>query len=581
MGDSLYSSSFEPSLTSEKVLVDGKILGEGETAKQMIERVVTTLALAEVNHFGTDIDEARVLANEFGKLMDERKIVMSTPVLTNAGRYADKPLSACTVPPVDLRGDLARVRKTIDQMHSEGMGTGFNFSDLEDPVAMLEYLNKVAIEGASSGREDRPVGNMGILSVHHPKIIDFVLRKKDAHRNGEIWKFNISVDITDDFIRAYKDGADYALSDGTLMNAKSVMDAIALSAHESGDPGLIFLDRLNMDNPTPGVGLYTSTAPCAEVGLAPGESCQFGYINLGAYILENGEIDTAALTSTVHLMTRMLDNALQISIKNYELTENQLVMERKRKIGIGVCGVADMLIKSGMPYASEEGRTLVRDILALINYESKVASHELAKVRGSFLAMMDLFGCRYNDPNGFIEQKYGDSDTKYVSSKQWRDLGGVIRETKLLRNASTIALPPTGRSGMVIDASTGIEPHFRLPETVLANLMQSLINDGITDSAPIIQTAMTEGTINSMTDVPSHIQAVFATAIHIAPEDHLKMVGAVRPVIDEAVSKTINLPNETTRDQIVAMYLAAYEMGLKGITVFRDGCISYQPKEVK
>ena len=535
--------------------------------------------------FGTSEAETRRLMNEFGSYLDSKYCVMSTPVMNNAGRYQERPLSACTVPPVDLRKDLAAARTIVDRFHMEGMGTGFNLDTTDDPAGVLGVLNDSAVAGARSGREDRPVGNMAVLSVHHPKILDFISAKTGADGRGEDWKFNISVDASDEFMAAAAAGQDYALWDGKRLPAREVLGQIVSSAHECGDPGLVFIGRMNRDNPTPGVGAYVSTAPCGEVGLAPGETCQFGYINLAAMARKSGGqfvVDFGHLEKLTRLLTRVLDNALEISISRYSHITNQEVMRAKRKIGIGICGLADLLILMKIPYDSPVARQLATDLTAFINYISKLESHELAKRRGSFTAMFFATGCRYNDNPGFLENKYGTLDTQTVSGRDWTRLGKLVRETKLLRNASTIALPPTGRSGLVIDASTGVEPLFSLVQYgggINTRLQQELLERRLL-TPKMFERIARAGQIGDFAELPDEVRAVFRTALEITPDDHLLMVREVQRAVDEAISKTINLPADSTPSDIWKTYVKAYEYGLKGVTIFRTGSRTVQPREL-
>lgn len=546
-----YRSLFSPSEHAVKILKDGKILGENETPPQMIERVTQTLTQIE-KRFGTSDDEIRTLANEFGALLDEKYCVMSTPVLTNAGRYLEKPLSACTVPSLDLAHDsINRIREVVSRMHQDGMGTGFSLNDLVDPVATLRELNHVAVESASSGREDRPVGNMATLSVYHQKIFEFINAKISADVMNEVWKFNISVDCDNNFFYELEMGGKITLQGGDQVEAKEILDAISQAAYSCADPGLTFLERMEEDNPTPGVGHYTSTAPCAEVGLTKGESCQFGYINLARFLTESGQIDIVKLKHATRTLTRILDNALEISIDNYSEESNKRVMSQKRKIGIGICGLADLFIQQGLLYDSEEARVLALNLVTLINFESKVASHELAKIRGSFGAMELPLENRHLSTPSLIEKKYGHLSTKYVPSTEWQRLAEEIRNTKLLRNASTIALPPTGRSALTIDASTGIEPIFSQEDYL---------------------------TLHPHLKNSSH--EFLQTAKNITPRAHILMAAFIQRGVDESISKTINLPTETSVGEIKEMYVEAWKLGLKGVSVYREASKNSQPKHL-
>jgi ribonucleoside-diphosphate reductase alpha chain len=575
--ETLYNSSFQPSQLGISVLEKGKILMSGENPSLMIERVVNEIAGAE-NIFSTDATEIKHFASQLGDFLDQEKIVFSTPIMTNASRVENKPLSACTVPRVDLKKDLNQVKKIIDSYHQDAMGTGFNLTEVDNPVAILLYLNEVAISGAKSGKEDRPVGNIAICKIDHPKIIDFILSKK-ANPNID-WKFNISIDTPQEFWDAVKNNSQWTLKNGQTIPANELLHIIAESAHTSADPGIICLDRLNIDNPTPGVGLYTSTAPCAEVGLVPGETCQFGYINIAKFINQFGEIDYTNLSKATQIMVRSLDNTVELSIGRYSIKESSQIMSAKRKIGVGICGVADMLISMELPYDSDKSRNLCRDILAFINYQTKIASIDLAKKRGSFGAMNMKEGCRYNENPGFIEQKYGQLKTNTVSTKQWNELGDFIRKTKLLRNCSTTALPPTGRSGLVINASTGIEPLFSLsPNNLIHPSVKKQLQKTYHYTVENLNLIEKDGSCQH-SNLPNHIKQYLKTATEIEATEHLKMISAIQPCIDESISKTINLSKSSTVSDIKNIYIQAYDSGLKGITIYRDGSLQSQPKKI-
>ncbi len=546
-----FHSHFAPSKQALEVLRKGKILSENETPKHMIERMVNVLIEIE-KRFGTDTKEAEVLKNEFGLLLDEEYCVMSTPILTNAGRYLKKPLSACTVPSLDLAHDnLHHIKEVIYKMHQDGMGTGFSLDNLADPVATLRKLNQIAIESFSSGKEDRPVGNMATLSVYHPKIFEFINSKILADKLNENWKFNISVDCDSNFFKQFNVDGVITLQNGKKVKAREIFKAISQAANICADPGLIFIERLEEDNPTPGVGHYVSTAPCAEVGLAKGESCQFGYINLVKFINKSGEIDLKRIKRATHILTRMLDNALEISIDNYSENANKQIMSQKRKIGIGVCGLADLFVQKNIAYDSEEARILALDVITLINFESKIASHELAKIRGSFGAMNFSLKNRHLETPSFLEKKYGNLKTKYVSSNDWKKLAKKVKNTRFLRNASTIALPPTGRSALVIGASTGIEPVFSREDYLMIH--------------PLLE--------------KKHHQFL-QTAKNITPRNHLLMASFIQKGVDESISKTINVPSNITSKEIEEIYISAWNLGLKGISIYREGSKNSQPKRL-
>lgn len=584
LADRTFSSVFVPSSFGESILRNGGILDTIENPRHMIERVVHTLFSIEAV-YGTSQKTIRGLAQEFGALLDTKKCVMSTPIMNNAGRYESRPLSACTVPPIDLRSDLKSIKKLLDRYHEDGMGTGFNLNDTVDPVSTLKFLNDIAIDGAHRGNEDRPVGNMAVLSAHHPLIQEFIRAKTFSDALGETWKFNISVDATDAFMSAVMANTDYKLWDKRTCDARTVFDAIVESAHRCGDPGLVFISRLNRDNPTPRLGSYVSTAPCGEVGLAPGETCQFGYINLGEFVHCKGavaSIDLRGLDRTTRLMTRALDNALEVSMKKFPHPMNELIMAAKRKIGVGVCGLADMLIKLRLPYGSAEAREVAADTIAFINFVSKLASHELAKQRGSFDALLQKDMNRYTEQPGFLEDKYGAYSTRSVPDVMWHRLAELIRSTQLLRNASTIALPPTGRSGLVIDASTGIEPLFSLVDpqgAINENLIKDLKARNLL--TPAIELHIREfGCIGDLEYLPSDIRALYQTALELTPDQHLAMAASLQKFVDESISKTINLPARAQPLDIASVYMKAYSAGLKGISVYRADSRVDQPRSV-
>lgn len=567
---SLYKSNFTVSQSGLKILETGRIIKPGESPAEMVERVVN--AIADVEKTFSDDQQTKIFAQDLGERIDQKKIIFSTPVLTNAGSSSNKPLSACTIPPISLRDDMKKIRQMVNTYHQEGLGTGFNFDDLEDPLSMLYFLNQVAIDGANSELEDRPVGNMGILSVHHPKIKEFIRAKIDYQTPQ--WKFNISVNITDEFLLAYKKGGKYQLSDGREYYAEEVFDLITAVAFISADPGLIFMDKMNRDNPVPALGAYQSVAPCAEVGLTPGESCQFGYINLDEFFNRDGIFRQPELETAVRILTRALDNALEINIRNFQVALSSEITRAKRKIGIGVCGVADLLAKLKIPYDSDQGRQLIKDLVVLINYVSKTESMNLAEQRGSFGAFANSL---YNSRPGFIDRKYGAVKSQFVPQSDWLLLAKKIRKTGWLRNCSTVSLPPTGRSGLIIDASTGIEPFFNLKKNgqLHPELLRELRELKRADDATI-QSILANGGCQHI-ELPEPVAAIYKTATEIHPQDQLQMVAQLQKGVDESISKTINLSNHTTIDELKQVLLDAYYSGLKGITIYINSRNKNQP----
>ncbi|MFC0105546.1 ribonucleotide reductase N-terminal alpha domain-containing protein [Kibdelosporangium aridum] len=563
----MYASTFPSSPATDAYLRRGRIIAPHETGQDMVSRVVTALAETDA---GFDPEGAEAFADQLGWAMDSARIVFSTPIMTNAGRHPDKPLAACAVPPVDLRSDLAAVKSTVDAYHQAGMGTGFALDDVNDPVTVLRYLNDIAISGAKSGTEDRPVGNMAILALSHPAAAEFIDCKVGADERGEEWKFNLSLHVTDADMRAA------VTADG---RERELLAAAAHAAHSCADPGLLFADRLNESNPTPHVGQYVSTAPCAEVGLVAGETCQFGYINLGRFHSAGREIpvDLDALADTVRILVRALDNAIEASLVHYPTALSAQVMRTKRKIGIGVCGLADLLLAAGLPYDSVEGRQLAMEVLAFINFTSKLASARLAAHRGPCPAIQSGLS-KYADPT-FLK-RFATLPVRTVTSGEWSALAHEIAKTGMLRHSSTIAIPPTGRSSPMVGASTGIEPLFRLTDPHLPGhlhpaALAALQATGRTD---LIGHAMTHGRLPEGDDISPYLAALLATSTQISPAGHLSMAAVVQACVDEAVSKTVNLPADAAVEDVYDVYVVAWKGGCKGITVYVDGSRQVQPK---
>lgn len=558
----MYKSQFKPSASAHDILQSGKIIGIGETPPQMVERV--TQIIGEIDYgYTKSLSERNRFESALGEAMDQGLVVMSTPIMTNAGRYTDRPLTACTVPTADIRqGNERLIKQEIQTLHEQGMGTGFNLDELDDPVEMLRFLNKVAIESSESGKEDRPVGNMAVLSIYHPKINDFVKAKMDTNSQ---WKFNLSINIDEYFMNALSSDKSVTLWNGSTISSAQLFDQICQAAAHSGDPGLVFLDRMNARNPVPGLGEYKTTAPCAEVGLLEGETCQFGYINVAKFILiKNGipQFDEAKLQGISSLMTRALDDTLDISRGRFVSEQSRYILDRKRKIGIGICGVADALLLAGYPYDSDEGRQLIQNMLATINYSTKEESVRLAEQRGSCLSMTDILSNRYLTPSGSqLERLYARYPTDNIKTKDWMVLADRIKKHRTLRNISTVALPPTGRSALVIDASTGIEPYFTLDR----------LNSSVVAS------------IKSARKMHSneHLEQLLSTASSIKPLGHIAMAASLQRFSDEALSKTINLPEGSSATDVADVYKIAHESNMCGVTIYIDGTHKLQPKKLK
>lgn len=506
------------------VLAEGKILAPGENPQEMFDRVTNTLFAVEET-FGTPPRMAADLKELFAGYFADKYFSPGTPTMTNAGRHNDAALSSCVVIPVDLR-DKETATSKIRDYYKQNMGSGFDFSPYADPVEMLQWLNEFSASETATGNYDRYIGNMGNLRVSHSKIREFIRAKKEQ----KLIHFNISVDVDETFMNSAIEGKSFELSNGNKIDARALLEDMAEYAWLNGDPGIIYLDRMNRDNPVELISAYTSTPPCAEMGLAPGETCQFGYINLSKFATLEG-IDYPQLAQATTIMTRALDNAIEISRSGFPHPESLRLADLKRKIGIGVCGLADALAAYNISYASEEARILARDILSFINYNSKLASVKLAQERGACGAMMSFIGNKYYDR--FLENKYS-IDTNTVSAAEWSALGEHIRETGQLRNILTTALPPTGRASILMEVTSSIEPKFEE-----------------------------------------------ATKIH--PFDHLRMVAALcgpNGVYDEAASKTVNLHRDSTVQDVLDIFVFAHQLGLKNISVYRDGSRANQQMQL-
>lgn len=558
------------------VLTRGRIIGSGETPQGMYERVVNTIFAVE-SVWKTDPGVTARNRDDFGQLMTEKAILFGTPTLTNAGRpeYADSALSSCVVIPVDLR-DRSTAADKIRSYYRQNMGSGFDFSEYEDPVGLLEWLNTLSAEETATGQYDRYIGNMGSLHVSHPRIEDFIRAKQER----DLKHFNISVDVHEGFMDAAVRGEAYKLADGKEVNAQGLLWRMAESAAQNGDPGIIYLDRMNRDNPVEAISAYTSTPPCSEMGLAPGETCQFGYINLAKFASPNG-IDWDKLGKATTLMTRGLDDAIQVSCGGYPDSESLRLSNLKRKIGIGVCGLADTLVGYGVPYDSDTARSMARDMLSYINFVSKSASIELAEERGSCLAMLNRIDNKYYD--GFLRKKYGPSPTNTVSADDWNTLDKKISRTGQLRNILTTSLPPTGRASILMGATSSLEPLFGASDW--NDGTKEIIEDFVQKRAPedagrIMVQAAREGSFQN-TGIPG--ANVLKTAKEISPLGHLKMVAAIcgeGGIYDEAASKTVNLPSNATASNVMDVFLQTHALGLKNISVYRDGSHDSQPQKL-
>lgn len=527
-----------------------------ESVDDLFARVAEYIATGDT-HFGvSDIGATR---REFFELMTGLKFMPNSPTLMNAGRPLGQ-LSACFVLPVgDSMEEIFDAVKNAALIHKSGGGTGFSFSKLRPsgatvnstggvasgPVSFMKVFNS-ATEAVKQGGTRRGA-NMGLLSIDHPDIMKFITCKQD---NTEINNFNISVGITEAFMQAAINNENYNLIDPhTLapigeLNAKEVFDTIVDMAHKNGEPGIIFMDRLNRDNVVPTIARIESTNPCGEQPLLPYESCNLGSLNLNAFV-ENGTLNYEALGNAVSSAVHFLDNVIEMN--SYPLPEINNMTKSLRKIGLGVMGWADLLYKMQIPYDSELAIELARNVMGFINRRAKEASSRLAEVRGNF----PLF----------------DHSTM---------AGGAPA-----RNATVTTIAPTGTISIICGSSSGVEPVFAL--VYIRNVMD---NDHLVEVHPyfeqvarargfyspeLMKKIAESGTLHGIEEVPEDVRRVFVTAHDIAPEYHIRMQAAFQEHTDNAVSKTVNFKSDATLEEVAEVYKLAYSLGCKGVTIYRDG----------
>ena len=570
-----------PSEEAWEVLVDGAILSPNETPQDLLRRVIDTLFSVEPC-FHTPAETIKRLKHEFATYIVDGYCMPGTPILTNAGRY-EAALSSCAVIPVDLRssGDT-NTEKLICSYYRQNMGSGFNLTIFPQPVPLLRWLDDLSSKATATGNYDRYIGNMGLLHISHPTIQEFIQCK----RQNSMKHFNLSIDTSEEFMEKARKEEEFFLADGTQVNAGVLLRQIAENAWYNGDPGLIFLDRMNRDNPVTPLSEYVSTPPCAEMGLAAGETCHFGCLNLRRFVRGYGTtatIDYEMLQRVTRLLTRVLDNAIEYSIPLYPTKVSADTARMKRRIGIGVCGLADMLLAFNLPYDAPEARNLAREVIACINYTSKWASVELAERRGSCTAMDNPSLNQYLSGH-FLEEKYAQFPTQTVSNEEWVALAEAIRK-RGLRNISTTALPPTGRASLLLDTTSSIEPflslfdgkgHIRqtIKDYLKTQTDETLIED-------ICLEATYDGSFQHIQSLPEPVRHRLKVAKDITPEAQIRMVAEVaglHGVVDESASKTVNLPHEATVDDVHHICLLAYDLGVKNISVYRDKTMVGQPE---
>ncbi|MFP4558181.1 MAG: vitamin B12-dependent ribonucleotide reductase [Archaeoglobaceae archaeon] len=533
---------------------DGNV---AETTEELLWRVASAIARAEEN-YGGNVD---AVASQFYDMMAHQFFMPNSPTLMNAGTELNQ-LSACFVIPVEdsINGifkavwDMAKVQKS-------GGGTGFSFSRLRPkgdivkttkgvasgPISFIKIFDASTEQIKQGGK--RRGANMGVLNVHHPDIEEFINAKREE---GILRNFNLSVAVTDAFMKALRNNEDYDLVNPKTKevvkkeSARRIFDLMIDGAWRNGEPGTVFIDTINEHNPTPNVGKIESTNPCGEQPLLPYESCNLGSINVANFV-RNGSIDWERLKDVVWTAVRFLDNV--IDMNGYPIREIEDNTLANRKIGLGVMGFADLLFKLKIPYDSEEGIEFAEELMSFIQDESHKASTALAEERGEF-------------PN-------------------WK--GSLWEEKGMkLRNATTTTTAPTGTISIIANCSSGIEPAYALAFRrrnildgeeffeVNSVLEDCLKEEGIyTDE--LISKIAEAGTIQDIEEIPEELKRIFKCSLDISPEWHVKMQATFQKYTDNAVSKTINLPHNATRKDVEDAFLLAYDLDCKGVTVYRDG----------
>jgi len=533
-----------------------------ESPEDMFHRIAENAASADlIYNKKTDIIS---LEERFYGLMTSLQFLPNSPTLMNASRNLQQLLACFVLPVEDSIESIFETVKLAALIHKSGGGTGFSFSHIRPkndivstscglasgPISFMNVFNE-ATEAINQGGLRRGA-NMAVLNVNHPDILDFISAK---HSEGVLTNFNISIGITDAFMQAVEKNQSFPLINPrtnittNTINAKELFKKIVHSAWKNGEPGVLFIDTINAANPTPLIGKMEGTNPCGEQPLIPYEACVLGSINVSKMIKhKNGhyELNWNNLEETIHLAIHFLDNIIDVS--KYPLPQVESLTKGNRKIGLGIMGFADLLIKLNIPYNSEEAILLTDKLLSFFSQKANEKSVKLAAERGVF-------------PN-FQKSIYAKT-TKFK-----------------YRNATRTTIAPTGTISIVADCSSGIEPLF-----AIAYKRHVLVEDGLLEVHPLfekitkkrgiyterlLEDVKNEGSIQNIKYIPDDIKRVFVTAKDISPEFHVKIQATCQKYIDNAVSKTINLPKESTAEEVEKVFLLAYKSGCKGITIYRD-----------
>ena len=545
-----------------------------ETPEALFWRVATVVAEAD-RRYGASDGAVETVAEEFYALMTQRRFEPNSPTLMNAGRPLGQ-LSACFVLPVDdaLSNGHTGIYDTLTSMaliHQSGGGTGFSFSKLRPKGSMVRSTTGVAsgpvsfmklydasTDAVKQGGTRRGA-NMGILRVDHPDIMEFITCKEDL---TQVVNFNISVAVTELFMKAVRNGAPYDLVDPVTkkvtgqLDARMVWNKMIEGAWRTGEPGCFFIDEANRYNPVPHLGSYEATNPCGEQPLLPYDVCNLGSINVGAFV-SRGEMDWEDLRRTVHLCTHFLDNV--IDANKYPLPEIDSLAKRIRRVGLGIMGFADLLVRLGIPYNSEQGVEFGRTLMRFIDEESKIESERLAKQRGVF-----------------PEWKHSIWGPERTCA---RDAAGKrVRPQRRLRNCNLTTVAPTGTISIIAGCSSGIEPLFAVAflrnqaGVLMPDVNEDFVRiakDGGWYSEALMHRIAEAGHIH-FDEVPAAVQRVFVTAHDVTPEWHIRMQAAFQDHTDSAISKTCNFSESATEEDVQRIYERAYSLGCKGVTVYRD-----------
>lgn len=524
-----------------------------ESTTEMMERVAGHVAAAEE---GFEPGSSPRWAGEFETALKELRFLPNSPTLMNAGTEIGL-LSGCFVLPIeDSLDSIFSALREMALIHQAGGGTGFSFSRLRrsgdrvrttrgvasGPVSFMRIFDAATEVVRQGGR--RRGANMAVLHCSHPDIREFIAAKP---KPGDLRNFNLSVAVTDELMEAARSGGSHALRDPRTgevteeVPAAELFGEIAAAARSGGDPGVLFIDRINAERPVPELGPIEATNPCGEVPLLPHESCNLASVNL-ARMVSGDEVDWERLAATVRLAVRFLDDVIEVN--RYPVPAIEEATLRTRKIGVGVMGLAEMLAELGVPYDSEDGLVLADRVAATLSTEARVASAQLAAERGPFPA--------------------------------WSREGGG----EPMRNAQLTSIAPTGSISIIAGTTAGIEPLFAI------SFARNVLDTELTETSPAFERIARErgfhsdelmaatahsGSLDGTPGVPDDVRRAFVTSTEMAPEWHLRMQAAFQRHVDGAVSKTVNLPAEATAEEVAAIYNDAWRAGVKGITVYRDG----------